>query len=75
MRLVDEAHEGEEAAVRPAVDGDSTQVHKLVLVGHVVQPFHLVLDLNFTLRAGRQKKGGQRAKSSTCKIQCVKSKV
>lgn len=52
IRFVDEAHEGQEAAVRPPVDGDSTQVHKLVLVGHVVQPFHLVLDLHFALRAG-----------------------
>lgn len=59
IRFVDEAHEGQEAAVRPPVDGDSTQVHKLVLVGNVVQPFHLVLDLHLTLSAG----GGTRVKS------------
>lgn len=59
IRFVDEAHEGQEAAVRPPVDGDSTQVHKLVLVGHVVQPLHLVLDLHLTLSAG----GGTQVKS------------
>lgn len=50
--FVDEAHEGQEAAVRPAVDGDSTEVHKLVLACSVVQPFHLVLNLHLSLRAG-----------------------
>lgn len=47
---LDEAHEGEEAAVRPAVDGHATQVHKSVLFSHVLQPLHLVLDLHLALR-------------------------
>lgn len=53
--LVDEAHEGQEAAVRPAVNGDSSQVHKLVLVGDVMQTLHLVLDLHLALEGGGQR--------------------
>lgn len=81
---MDEAHEGQEAAVGPAVDGDSTQVHKLVLVGHVVQPLHLVLDLHLTLRAGGQKQVRSAGKTDfkihhfmlviCSKVQCVKIK-
>lgn len=51
---VDEAHEGQEAAVRPAVDGDATQVYKLVLVCDVVQTLHLVFNLHLTLDRGEK---------------------
>lgn len=49
FRFVNEAHEGEEASVRPPVDGNTTQVHKLVFISYVVQTFHLVFDLHLTL--------------------------
>lgn len=52
IRFVDETHKGQETAIRPSVDGDSTQVHKLVFVSHVVQPLHLVLNLHLTLNGG-----------------------
>lgn len=51
---MDEAHEGQEAAVRPAVDGDATQVYKLVLVCDVVQTLHLVFNLHLTLDRGEK---------------------
>lgn len=52
IRFVDEAHKGQKATIRPSMDGDSTQVHKLVFVSHVVQPLHLVLYLHLALNGG-----------------------
>ena len=53
---VDETHEGEESSVGPAVDGHTTQVHKLVLVSHVLQPLHLVLNLHLALNRSHVKR-------------------
>lgn len=46
---LDEAHKRQETSVRPAVDGDATQVHKVKLLRHILQPLHLVLNLHLTL--------------------------
>lgn len=50
---LDEAHEGEETAIGPAVNGNTAQVHKVKLLRHVLQPLHLVFNLHLTLK--RQK--------------------
>lgn len=52
---MDEAHERQEATVRPAVDCNTTQVHKLVLVSYVVQTLHLVINLHLPLFGGEQR--------------------
>lgn len=52
---MDEAHKGEETSVRPTMDGNTTQVHKLVLVSYVVQTLHLVFNLHLTLIGGEQR--------------------
>lgn len=47
---LDEAHEREEAAVGPPVNGHTAKVHKVELLGHVLKALHLVFDLHLTLR-------------------------
>lgn len=46
---LDEAHQREETAIRPAMNGNTTQVHKVKLLSHVLQTLHLVLYLHLTL--------------------------
>lgn len=53
IRSLDEAHERQEAAVRPAVNSNTTQVHKVKLLSHVLQALHLVLDLHLALKQYR----------------------
>lgn len=51
---VDKAHEGQKASVRPAMDGNAAQVHKLILVSYVVQSLHLVFNFHLTLDGKQQ---------------------
>jgi len=57
---LDEAHEGQEAPVRPAVDRHAAQVHEVEPLGHVLQPLHLVLDLHLALGGGGTEGGRER---------------
>lgn len=47
---LNEAHEGEEATIGPAVNGNTAQVHKFKLLRYKLQPLHLVFDLHLTLK-------------------------
>lgn len=55
IRSLDEAHEREEAAIGPAVNGNTAQVHKVKFLRHVLQPLHLVFNLHLTLIGGEQR--------------------
>lgn len=47
--LVDEPHEREEATIGPAMDGNTAQVNEAILLSHILQAFHLVLNFHLAL--------------------------
>lgn len=51
IRPSNEAHEGKESSVGPAVNCHATQVYKFVLVSYILKTLHLVFDLHLALNA------------------------
>lgn len=49
VRPLDESHQRQEAAVGPAMNGNTTEVHKVELLCHVLQSLHLVFNLHLAL--------------------------